>query len=137
PVDALRARLEAARRADDPERVIECRDALTEHLRGEPLHDLDRHVVRWLVNRVQARARAGTPDATLAAATLAARVVESFGDTAEGASLRAALPSLRRSANLCPRCARPNPGSAAVCARCGGSSAPIPLPDGPRSEVIP
>ena len=50
------------------------------------------------------------PRAT-AAAALAARVVESFGDTPEGASLRAALPSLRRNAGLCPRCARPNPGA--------------------------
>src|SRR4051794_7092149 len=37
----IRARLEAARRADDPAGVIDCRDALTEHLRGEALQDLD------------------------------------------------------------------------------------------------
>ena len=115
------ARLAAARGADDPDRVIDCRDALTEHLRGEALHDLDQQVVRWLVSRVQARARAGTPAGATAAAALAARVVESFGDTPEGASLRAALPSLRRNAGLCPRCARPNPGGTALCPRCAGS----------------
>src|SRR6185437_13277666 len=48
-IDEWRSRLDAARRADDPDLVIDCRDALTEHLRGEPLRDLDRQVVRWLV----------------------------------------------------------------------------------------
>ena len=136
-IDDLRTRLAAARSGDDPDRVIDCRDALTEHLRGEALHDLDREVVRWLVSRVQARSRAGTPAGATAAAALAARVVESFGDTPEGASLRAALPSLRRKAGLCPRCARPNPGGAALCPRCAGSSGPVPLTDSLGSEVIP
>jgi hypothetical protein len=138
-IDDLRTQLATARSADDPDRVIDCRDALTEHLRGEALHDLDSQVVRWLVNRVQARSRAGTPAGASAAATLAARVVESFGDTPEGASLRAALPSLRRNAGLCPRCARPNPGGAALCPRCAGSSGPDPvsLTDSIGSEVIP
>jgi hypothetical protein len=141
-IDGLRAQLEAARRADDPERVIDCRDALTEHLRGEPLRDLDRQVVRWLVGRVQARARAGTAAGALAAASLAARVAESFGDTPEGASLRAALPSLRRDAGLCPRCARPNPADGDLCPRCAiaapaPGAAPLPLSDAPESEDIP
>jgi len=136
-IEDLQARLAAARGADDPDRVIDCRDALTEHLRGEALHELDHQVVRWLVSRVQARSRAGTPAGATAAAALAARVVESFGDTAEGASLRAALPSLRRNAGLCPRCARPNPGGAALCPRCAGSSGPVPLTDSLGSEVIP
>jgi hypothetical protein len=138
----LRAQLDAARRADEPDRVIDCRDALTEHLRGEALHELDQQVVRWLVSRVQARARAATAASAAAAAALAARVVESFGDTPEGASLRAALPSLRRTAGLCPRCARPNPGDPALCPRCAGagaaaSAAPSSTPGTPRPEVIP
>jgi hypothetical protein len=138
-VEDLRSQLEAFRRADVPERVIECRDALTEHLRGEALHQLDQQVVRWLVSRVQARARAATLAGAAAAAALAARVAESFGDTPEGASLRAALPGLRRKAGLCPRCARPNPGDAAFCPRCAGaaataSQAPLPRSGAPGRE---
>jgi hypothetical protein len=134
-VDDLRAKLDAARREDDAERVIDCRDALTEYLRGEPLRDLDRQVVRWLVGRVQARARRGAAGDALGAATLAARVAESFGDTPEGASLRAALPSLRRGAGLCTRCARPNPGRGDPCPRCGAATpGTSPLPP---SEVLP
>ena len=122
-IDALRARLDAARVADDPDGVIDCRDALTEYLQGEPLKDLDRQVVRWLVGRVQARARAGTPASAVRAAELAARVAESFGDTPEGVSLGAALPSLRRSAGLCPRCALPDPGRGGEgCPRCAAAS---------------
>jgi hypothetical protein len=136
-IDDLQSQLAAARGADDPDKVIDCRDALTEHLRGDALRDLDHQLVRWLVSRVQARSRAGTPAGATAAAALAARVVESFGDTPEGASLRAALPSLRRNAGLCPRCARPNPGAAPLCPRCAGSAAPVPLADSSGSEVIP
>jgi hypothetical protein len=132
----LRSQLDAARRGDDADQVIECRNALTEHLRGEALRELDQQVARWLVNRVQARARAGTPAGGVAAAALAARVLESFGDAPEVVSLRAALPSLRRSAGLCPRCGRPNTGDAALCPRCADSAGPIPEPDSSRSEVI-
>jgi hypothetical protein len=131
-VDDLRAGLDAARRADDPDRVIACRDALTEYLRGEPLKDLDRQVVRWLVGRVQALARSGTSGGTVAAATLAARVAESFGDMPEAASIRAALPSLRRGAGLCPRCARPDPTRGDPCPRCAAATAgtsPLPQPE--------
>jgi hypothetical protein len=125
-VDDLQTQLAAARAADDPERVIDCRDALTEHLRGEALHDLDQQVVRWLMTRVQARSLVGTPAGATAAAALAARIVESFADTPEGASLRSALPSLRRYAGLCPRCARSNPGGTALCPRCAASAGPVP-----------
>jgi hypothetical protein len=136
----LRARLDAARRGDDPDGVIDCRDALTEYLRGDALKDLDRRLVRWLVGRVQAQAGSGTVAGAVAAATLAGRVAESFGDTPEGASLHAALPRLRRQAGLCPRCARPNPGPDASCPRCAAASsgaASLPLPDDPESETDP
>ena len=73
----------------------------------------------------------------MAAAALAARVAESFGDTPEGASLRAALPSLSRNAGLCPRCAGPIPERTALCPAAPGAAAPFPLPDSPGSEVIP
>jgi hypothetical protein len=139
-IDALRARLDDARRANDPDRVIDLRDALTEHIRGEPLRDLDREVVRWLVGQVQARLKAGAnrPDV----AVLAGRVADSFGDTPEGASLRAALPNLRRTAGLCPRCGRPFTGRAEACPRCltGGpnpSTTLTPEPAHPEPRVSP
>jgi hypothetical protein len=115
-VETLRTQLDHARDGNDPEAVVEARDALTEHLRGDALHDLDRQVVRWLLNLIQKRVRAGTAGADMA--LLAARVADSFGDTAEGASLRAALPNLRRSAGLCPQCARPFKSKGDACPQC-------------------
>ena len=88
--------------------MVDLRDALTEHLRGDDLDDLDRELVRWLVGEIQRRVQAGPirPDV----ATLAARVVDSFADTPEGAALRASLPNLRRSAGLCPALRPAPPG---------------------------
>lgn len=115
-IETHRQELEAGRAANDPDRVLEARDVLTLHLRGERLIELDRQLVRWLVGLLQSWVRSGRqPEAT---ALLAARVAETFGDTAEGASLRAAVPNLRRKAGLCPRCARPFQGSGDVCPRC-------------------
>ena len=114
--DDLRARLDAARASDDPESVIDCRDALTRHLDGEALHELDRRVVSWLAGRVRARVKGGsiTPET----AALAERVADSFGDTTEGRELLAWLPELRRRAGLCPICARPYRGKADACPAC-------------------
>ena len=49
---------------------------------------------------------------------LAARFAESFAATVEGASVRASLPTLRRSVGLCPRCAQPYIGVADACPNC-------------------
>ncbi len=115
-IDALRARLDASKSANDPEAVIALRDELTRHVKGEPLRALDRELVRWLMNLIQRRMRTGSvrPDV----AHLAAKVAESFGDQPEGASLRASLPTLRRSAGLCPRCAEPYGGIEDACPKC-------------------
>jgi hypothetical protein len=115
-VDEVRSRLDAAQAANDPERVIEFRDELTQHVRGEPLKELDQHVIKWLMSLVQRRLRTGTVRADVA--RLAERIAESFGDTVEGASLRSSLPTLRRSAGLCPRCAQPYTGLADACPAC-------------------
>lgn len=124
--DDLRGRLDAARAADDPETVLACRDALTQHLRGAALADLDRRVVRWLVDLIQRRARAGA--ATPELADLAARVADTFGDTPEGVALLDALPTLRRRAGLCTGCGRPFRGGD-VCPDCrAGQAAPPPRP---------
>lgn len=136
-VDDLRAQLDAARVAGDPEGVIEARDVLTQHLRGDPLKDLDRRVVRWLVGLIQKRVRAGTSPVEVA--ELASRVADSFGDTPEGASLLASLPSLRRDAGLCPRCGRPYAGPADACPRClsnGARSTPDPSRGVPNPKEL-
>jgi hypothetical protein len=137
-VDDLRAQLDAARASGDAHGVIDLRDALTQHLRGDPLKDLDRRVVRWLVGLIQKRISTGT--ARVEVAELAARIADSFGDTPEGASLLASLPSLRRDAGLCPRCARPYEGPADACPRClsnGARSAPGPSRGVPNPKELP
>ena len=115
-VDRLKTRLDAARGSGDALLAVEIRDALTEHLRGDRLDELDRDLVRWLVAEVKRRARSGPIRPEVA--TLAARVADSFADTPEGEALRASIPNLRRSAGLCPRCARPFRGTEDACPRC-------------------
>ena len=143
-VDDLRQRIEAARQANDPEGAISSRDDLARIIRGEAILEVDRSLVKWLMGLIQRRLRTGTIRADVVA--LAGRVAESFGGTTEGASLRASLPTLRRSAGLCPKCAEPYTGVGDACPKClAASSAPTPPepfaevpPDGadPDAEVI-
>ncbi len=78
--------------------------------------ELDRDLIRWFLALLMKRMRTGTVRGDVA--TLAARVAEVFPDTPEGASLRASLPTLRRSAGLCPRCAKPYTGVEDACPEC-------------------
>jgi hypothetical protein len=117
-VEGLQARLEAAKAKGDALMVVELRDALTEHLRGDRLADFDRQLVRWLVGEIKKKIRSGTIRADVA--TLASRVADSFADTPEGAALQGSIPNLRRSAGLCPRCALPYRGTDDACPRCRG-----------------
>lgn len=117
----LRAELDDALSKDDPNRAIEVRDALTLHLRGPELHDLDRRVVRWLTDRIQTHIRDRTITPELVA--LAERTADSFGDAPEAAALLAALPRLRRRAGLCIRCGAPRRGSGDLCSDCLHASA--------------
>ena len=127
-VDDLRQRIEASRQANDPEGVIASRDELAKLLRGDAIREVDHSQVKWLMGLIQRRLRTGTIRADVVA--LAARVAESFGGTTEGASLRASLPTLRRSAGLCPRCAEPYTGVGDACPKCLAAS-PAPAPPGP------
>ena len=55
----------------------------------------------------------------------------------QGASVRAALPTLRRSVGLCPRCAQPYTGVAEACPRClrrRGAPVPSQRPPSPESR---
>ena len=136
PADAegLRDRIEAARAANDAEGAMAARDELARLVRGEPLKELDRSLAKWLMGLIQRRLRGGTirPDVV----ELATKVAGRFGGTTEGASLGASLPTLRRSAGLCARCAEPYAGVADACPKClaAASQAAGPTPEDPAAE---
>ena len=115
-IDALTDELEAAREAGDVAAALGFRDALTEHIRGEALHALDQDLALWVARRVERRARDKTADWEVAG--WVARALDSLGDMPETASLRAALPVIRRRAGLCTVCGQAVAGGAAVCGRC-------------------
>jgi hypothetical protein len=118
--DKLFVRLDAAMAGEDPAEALACRDSLTRHLSGIELRDLDLRLARWLAGWVRGRVRRGEIDADVA--DLASRGAERFGDTAEGRTLLAAVPDLRRRAGLCPGCARPYRGRADACPACLSAS---------------
>lgn len=132
----LRARLDAAREANDAERLIELRDALAPLLAHDEAHALDRELARWFFAALHRRLRGGTVQVDFV--TLAGRVAASLENTPEGASLVASLPTLRRAAGLCPRCARPYKGIARACPACltsEASAAKSRLPDNPPAPT--
>lgn len=115
-VDRLRAALEAAKAAGDPARILELRLAIAPHLAAGAREELDRDLAGFLIRLIQRRLLGGTigPDVP----ELAVRVGETFAHTREGASLLASLPTLRRSAGLCPRCGKPFVGIEDACPAC-------------------
>ncbi len=115
-VDDRRARLDAARRASDPDACITLRDELSPLLDPSARETLDADLLKWLMALLMKRLRAGTVGPDVAA--LATRLAGSFSHRPEGASLRASLPTLRRSAGLCPRCAQPYIGVEDACPDC-------------------
>jgi hypothetical protein len=112
----LLGELNAALEVNDPERVLEIHATLATTLPSEGLTEHESRIVKWSLALIMKRLRTGTvrPDV----AGLAARVAERFPKTVEGASLRASLPTLRRSAGLCARCAKPYRGIADACPEC-------------------
>ncbi len=133
--ERLNGELKAAQEVNDPARVVELRDALVPLLTIKAIRDLDAGVVKWLMAAIMRRLRTGTVRADVA--ELAATVADRFGQTVEGASLRASLPTLRRSAGLCPRCARPYRGIAEACPICLKAAPPIAsdLADAEEEEI--
>ena len=126
PLDAARwrDRLQAAREANDPVRVLELREEAPEELGEAALKELDADLGKWFLGLVHRRLRSGPLQLDLV--TLADRVSEVLGHTKDGASLRAALPTLRRGAGLCPRCAKPYAGVWEACPECMGRPEPPP-----------
>ena len=115
-IEDRRARLDAARGAGDPDASIVLRDELAPLLDPAAREALDSDLLKWLMSLLMKRLRAGTVKPDVAA--LAARVAGSFAHRPEGASLRASLPTLRRSAGLCARCAQPYVGVEDACPEC-------------------
>ena len=115
-VDDLRAQIEASRSASDPDTVLSLHDALAPLLEPEALVELNLQLVRWMLGLIMRRMRSGTVRGDVV--RLAARVADRFGATTEGASLKASLPMLRRSAGLCTKCGEPYAGLAESCPRC-------------------
>jgi hypothetical protein len=112
----LTAKLDAARQVNDADRVLELHQALVPLLEFDARQALDSDLAKWFLRLIHNRLRSGIIQVDVA--TLAGRVAEEFAHTTEGASLRASLPTLRRSAGLCPRCAQPYTGIADACPDC-------------------
>jgi hypothetical protein len=131
------AQLEAARQVNDPARVLELYRAIGPALEFDRRATLERDLARWFLSLIHRRLRTGKiqPEVVV----LATQVAEMFATTVEGASMRAALPTLRRSLGLCPRCAQPYTGVANACPQClsGGPTAPAPPHPGPGLETTP
>ena len=118
------AQLEAARNVNDPDRVLELYQVLAPSLASDARGPLASELASWFLSLIHRRLRTGKIQADVV--RLAARFAETFATTVEGASVHAALPTLRRSVGLCPRCAQPYIGIAEACPRClgGGVNAP-------------
>lgn len=115
----LRARMAAARQVGDPNQVLDHRDELSPLLAESERRVLDKQTLAWLMTLLQKRLRSGTVRADVA--ELAGRAADRFGDTVEGASLRASLPVLRRAAGLCVRCGKPYAGVSESCGECSAA----------------
>jgi len=135
-IGTLRARIDAARTATDPDRIFELRADLAPLLGPEEMQSLDSDLARWFMNLVQKRLRKGVM--TIDVAQLAGRIAEVFDTTTEGASLRASLPTLRRAVGLCARCGQPYTGIANACPAClATSSFPVYVPPSNPSAALP
>jgi|GEM_PF-1142656 len=115
-IEVHRRQLESARLAEDLDRVLDARDALTLHLVGRRLVDLDRQLAQWLTQVLVSRA--SSSQRPVEDALLARRVVETFGRSVETAPLQTALPSLFQRAQLCLGCSQIHRGGGTYCPRC-------------------
>lgn len=114
--EALSLRIEAARDANDSESVLELRAQMTALLPAAQMQEFDRDLIQWFMGQLMRRMRSGS--VSIDVASLADRIATEFPASKEGASLKASLPTLRRAAGLCPRCARPYTGIEAACPEC-------------------
>lgn len=121
-IESQLERIKASQEVGDSERVLDLYQDAARLLDPMSRKSLEDDLARWFMNHIQRRLRSGTIQAEVV--TLTARVSEIFGGTAEGASLRAGLPTLRRTVGLCPRCGGPYVGASDACPVCLGAAAP-------------
>lgn len=114
--ESLLEQVAASRAANDPDTVLALHGQLITLMDGEERARLDRELMSWFMSLLMKRMRGGTVRTDVA--VLAARLVERFPATSEGAALRASLPTLRRSAGLCPVCAEVYQGVEDACPDC-------------------
>ncbi len=110
------AKLEAAREVNDPEGVLASYQVLTSCLEPDARAALDRDLGKWFLALIHRRLRTTKIQADVV--QLASRFAEAFASTVEGASVRASLPTLRRSVGLCPRCGSSYGGVGDACPKC-------------------
>jgi hypothetical protein len=131
-IESHAAQIDAARKVNDPERVLELHQGMMPLLDHEARASLEADLSKWFLKLIHNRLRTGKIQADVA--ILAGRIADVFCHTVEGASLRASLPTLRRSAGLCPRCAQPYTGLANACPQC--LAAPSLPPQTPGSPAV-
>jgi predicted amidophosphoribosyltransferase len=110
------AELKAAREVNDPVRVLVLYEEIAPLLEDTDRGSLQSEVAQWFLTAIYRRLRTGKIQVEVV--ELASRFANTFAGTTEGASVQAALPTLRRSAGLCPRCAQPYTGVAKACPEC-------------------
>jgi hypothetical protein len=126
--------LGAAQAVSDADRVFEIYQTIAPSLDPDRRATLDPELAKWFLALIHRRLRTGKVQAEVV--QLAARFADNFGATVEGASVRASLPTLRRSVGLCPRCAQPYIGVADACPNClrrGTHAVSVPEPDAETS----
>ena len=117
---AVRTELAAAQAAGRAGRVIELGDSLTQHLRGEPLHALDRELALWMLNLVERRVQSGTVDVEVAG--WVARALDSFECEAEAGS-GAGLAGPAPSRGIMPEMRAARRGQEVLCSDCRSGAA--------------
>jgi hypothetical protein len=123
------AELAAARQVSDPARVLELFSMVAPELEAETRVELQSEVAQWFLTLIYRRLRTGKIQVEVV--ELAGQFARTFAATTEGASVMAALPTLRRSAGLCPKCGQPYTGVDQACPDClrpGGKPAAAPPP---------
>jgi hypothetical protein len=127
------AQLEAARSANDADRVLELYPIVASSMGDEARGSLSSDLSAWFLSLIHRRLRAGKIQADVV--QLAGRFAETFSTTVEGASVRASLATLRRSVGLCPRCAQPYVGIAEACPTCLGKTTAPPAGGTPNAAL--
>lgn len=115
-LDDTLGRLAMAKDAGDVPSTLAIRDELKTVVDAADFAAVDSQLIEWLMREIQRKLRKSSINGDLV--DQIASIVDRFGATPQGASLQAALPTLRRSVGLCGRCGLPYRGLDAACPRC-------------------